>query len=150
MRRLDELFTQWPFLGSRRDRRPGAAPAHDASGAGSQDLPLLAARVGYRPAESGLGSGHHLPAHRPGLSVFGGSHRLGEPGGAELAAEQHHGQLEEALARFGRPEISNTDQGSQFTSAAFTELLIRAGVRISMDGRGRWMTTCSSSGCGGR
>jgi putative transposase len=47
--------------------------------------------------------------------------------------------LEEALARFGRPEIFNTDQGSQFTSAAFTGVLIGAGVRISMDGRGRWM-----------
>jgi putative transposase len=47
--------------------------------------------------------------------------------------------LEEALARFGRPEIFNTDQGSQFTSAAFTGMLIAAGVRISMDGRGRWM-----------
>jgi len=47
--------------------------------------------------------------------------------------------LEEALARYGRPEIFNTDQGSQFTGAAFTGALIEAGVRISMDGRGRWM-----------
>jgi putative transposase len=47
--------------------------------------------------------------------------------------------LEEALARYGRPEIFNTDQGSQFTGAAFTGVLIDAGVRISMDGRGRWM-----------
>ena len=47
--------------------------------------------------------------------------------------------LEEALARFGRPEIFNTDQGSQFTSAAFTGVLAAAGVRISMDGRGRWI-----------
>jgi len=47
--------------------------------------------------------------------------------------------LEEALARFGKPEIFNTDQGSQFTSAAFTGTLVTAGVRISMDGRGRWM-----------
>ena len=47
--------------------------------------------------------------------------------------------LEEALARFGKPEIFNTDQGSQFTSAAFTGTLAAAGVRISMDGRGRWM-----------
>jgi len=47
--------------------------------------------------------------------------------------------LEEALARFGRPEIFNTDQGSQFTSPQFTEKLTSAGVRISMDGRGRWM-----------
>ena len=47
--------------------------------------------------------------------------------------------LDEALARFGRPEIFNTDQGSQFTSAAFTGRLASAGIRISMDGRGRWM-----------
>ena len=47
--------------------------------------------------------------------------------------------LEEALARLGTPEIFNTDQGSQFTSAAFTGTLARAGIKISMDGRGRWM-----------
>ena len=47
--------------------------------------------------------------------------------------------LEEALARFGKPEIFNTDQGSQFTSQAFTSVLRDAEVRISMDGRGRWM-----------
>lgn len=47
--------------------------------------------------------------------------------------------LDEALARFGRPEIFNTDQGSQFTSAAFTGRLASADIRISMDGRGRWM-----------
>ncbi len=47
--------------------------------------------------------------------------------------------LEEALLRFGRPEIFNTDQGSQFTSPRFTGLLRQAGVRISMDGRGRWL-----------
>ncbi len=47
--------------------------------------------------------------------------------------------LEEALARYGKPEIFNTDQGSQFTSQAFTSVLREAEVRISMDGRGRWM-----------
>jgi Integrase core domain len=47
--------------------------------------------------------------------------------------------LEEALKRFGRPDIFNTDQGSQFTSPRFTGVLQDAGVRISMDGRGRWM-----------
>src|SRR5258705_59029 len=46
--------------------------------------------------------------------------------------------LEEALARHGRPEIFNTDQGSQFTSAAFTDVLLKAGVAISMDGKGSW------------
>ena len=47
--------------------------------------------------------------------------------------------LEEALEKFGNPEIFNTDQGSQFTSEAFTEILITHGISISMDGRGRWM-----------
>ena len=47
--------------------------------------------------------------------------------------------LEDAIARFGKPEIFNTDQGSQFTSFAFTSVLRDAEVRISMDGRGRWM-----------
>jgi putative transposase len=47
--------------------------------------------------------------------------------------------LEEAMARFGRPEIFNTDQGSQFTSPRFTGLLQEAGIQISMDGRGRWL-----------
>jgi len=47
--------------------------------------------------------------------------------------------LREALSRYGRPEIFNTDQGSQFTSEEFTTALIDAGIRISMDGRGRWM-----------
>ncbi len=46
--------------------------------------------------------------------------------------------LEEALARHSRPEIFNTDQGSQFTSAAFTGVLIGAGIAISMDGKGSW------------
>ena len=47
--------------------------------------------------------------------------------------------LEEALARFGKPDIFNTDQGSQFTSNAFIGVLRAAEIKISMDGRGRWM-----------
>ena len=47
--------------------------------------------------------------------------------------------LNEALARYGRPEIFNTDQGSQFTSLGFTGVLKDAGIAISMDGRGRCM-----------
>jgi putative transposase len=46
--------------------------------------------------------------------------------------------VEEALGRYGKPEIFNTDQGSQFTSADFTDVLLKAGVAISMDGRGAW------------
>ena len=45
--------------------------------------------------------------------------------------------LEEALARHGKPEIFNTDQGSQFTSAAFTGLLLENAIAISMDWRPR-------------
>lgn len=46
--------------------------------------------------------------------------------------------VEEALARHGKPDIFNTDQGSQFTGAAFTGLLTDNGIAISMDGRGAW------------
>ncbi|HME56944.1 MAG TPA: IS3 family transposase [Terracidiphilus sp.] len=46
--------------------------------------------------------------------------------------------VEEALTRYGRPKIFNTDQGSQFTSAAFTGLLVEHGIAVSMDGRGAW------------
>ncbi|MDP1069010.1 DDE-type integrase/transposase/recombinase, partial [Klebsiella pneumoniae] len=46
--------------------------------------------------------------------------------------------LEEAFERHGKPEVFNTDQGSQFTSLAFTDALKKRGVDISMDGRGAW------------
>ena len=46
--------------------------------------------------------------------------------------------LEEALSRYGTPEIFNTDQGSQFTSAEFTGALLAKGIAISMDGKGAW------------
>ena len=47
--------------------------------------------------------------------------------------------LEEAMACHGRPEIFKTDQGSQFTSPRFTDVLTGADVKVSMDGKGRWM-----------
>jgi putative transposase len=47
--------------------------------------------------------------------------------------------VQEAMAKYGRPEIFNTDQGVQFTSAAFLDQLEAAGVRISMDGKGRFL-----------
>jgi putative transposase len=61
--------------------------------------------------------------------------RLSNTMDAEFCVEA----LKEALARFGKPEIFNTDQGSQFTSLDFTVVLRDAEIRISMDGRGRWM-----------
>jgi len=47
--------------------------------------------------------------------------------------------LEEAIRCYGAPEIFNTDQGAQFTSEAFTSVLKSANVKISMDGKGRWV-----------
>ena len=47
--------------------------------------------------------------------------------------------LQEALSRYGAPEIFNTDQGSQFSAEEFTEVLLAKGVRVSMDGKGRWV-----------
>ncbi len=47
--------------------------------------------------------------------------------------------MTEAIARYGAPEIINTDQGSQFTSKAWTDVVDAAGARISMDGKGRWI-----------
>ena len=61
--------------------------------------------------------------------------RLSNTLGAEFCVEA----LEEALTRYGRPEIFNTDQGSQFTSADFTGTLKNHGITISMDGKGRCM-----------
>jgi putative transposase len=61
--------------------------------------------------------------------------RLSNTLGADFCVEA----LEEALARYGQPEIFNTDQGSQFTSDDFTGILKRHEVTISMDGKGRCM-----------
>ena len=60
------------------------------------------------------------------------------------------GVLKEALAKYGAPEIFNTDQGSQFTSYEFTQVLKDADVKISMDGRGRWipLVDCKQSPAG--
>src|SRR5208337_3269174 len=62
------------------------------------------------------------------------SHRVSITMEADFCVEA----LEEALAKYDRPEIFNTDQGSQFTSAAFTGVLMKNGVAISMDGKGSW------------
>jgi putative transposase len=61
--------------------------------------------------------------------------RLSNTLGADFCVEA----LEEALAQYGRPEIFNTDQGSQFTSTEFTGVLEQGGITISMDGKGRCM-----------
>ena len=62
------------------------------------------------------------------------SHRVSTTMEAEFCVEA----LKEALAKHGKPEISNTDQGSQFTSSDFTGVLLDAKIAISMDGKGCW------------
>jgi putative transposase len=58
----------------------------------------------------------------------------------EITMEAMHAveALEEALAKYGQPEIVNTDQGSQFTATDFTDAVLGRGIRLSMDGKGAW------------
>ena len=62
------------------------------------------------------------------------AHRVSITMAADFCVEA----LEDAMAKHGRPEIFNTDQGSQFTSIDFTSVLLDAKIAISMDGKGAW------------
>ena len=170
MRRIDELFTAWPFLGSRRLATLLRAEGHAINRKRVQRLmrKMGIAALGPKPRTTVPAPGHkiypyllrELAIERPNqvwaadityIPIGRGflylvaimdwasravlSWRLSNTMEASFCVSA----LEEALARFGRPEIFNTDQGSQFTSTAFTGTLATAGVRISMDGRGRWM-----------
>jgi len=53
--------------------------------------------------------------------------------------------LKEALAKHGTPEVFNTDQGSQFTSGDWIDVLTDAKIKVSMDGKGRWPPSCDAS-----
>ena len=113
--------------------------------AGTQDIPLLAERSGSRQGQSGLGGRHHLPAHVPGVPVSGGHYGLAQPvqccpGDSPTRWEAGFciNALKEALGK-GQPEVFNTDQGSQFTSEAFSGLLLERGIKVSMDGKGRYL-----------
>jgi putative transposase len=169
-RRIDELFTRRPFLGSRRltamlraegeavnrkrvqrlMRRMGIAalgpkPRTTKPAPGHRIYPYLLGDVTVeRPNQVWSADLTYIPLGRGFLYLVAVmdwasravlSWRLSNTMDVSFCVSA----LEEALARFGRPEIFNTDQGSQFTSAAFTGTLAAAGIRISMDGRGRWM-----------
>ena len=98
-----------------------------------------------------MGRRHHLPAHGPGIPLPGGHHRLHSRyvvawrlsntprrgRGEALDAGFCVDALQEAMGP-RRPEVFNTDQGSQFTSREFTQVLQDHGVRTSMDGKGRY------------
>ena len=170
MRRLDELFTAWPFLGSRRMTAMLRADDRIINRKRVQRLmrKMGIAALGPKPRTTKPAPGHKIfPYLLRGMTIdrpnqvwcaditfipIGGGFLylvaiMDWASRAVLAWRLSNtmdssfcvAALEEALARFGRPEIFNTDQGSQFTSTAFTGVLKAAGVRISMDGRGRWM-----------
>jgi putative transposase len=170
MRAIDELFTAFPFLGSRRmaimlreegwsvNRKRvqrlmrkmgiealGPKPRTTKPAPGHKIFPYLlrnmtidrsnqvwAADITYIPIGRGF---LYLVAIMDWASRAVLAWRLSNTMDVSFCVSA----LEEALARFGTPEIFNTDQGSQFTSAAFTGTLAKAGIKISMDGRGRWM-----------
>jgi putative transposase len=169
-RRLDELYTAYPFYGSRRMtlvlREEGLVvnrkrvrrlmrlmgiealvpkPNTSKPAPGHKIYPyLLRGLEVTRPNQVWAADITYLPVGRGWLYLVAVidwasravlSWRLSNTLDADFCVRA----LEDALARYGRPEIFNTDQGSQFTSAAFTGRLLEAGIRISMDGRGRWM-----------
>ncbi len=170
MRAIDELFTAWPFLGSRRMAEMLGTKAEPINRKRMQRLmrKMGIAALGPKPRTTKPAPGHkifpyllrNLTIERPNqvwaadityvpigrgflylVAIMDWASR------AVLAWRLSNSMdvsfcvsaLEEALSRFGTPEIFNTDQGSQFTSATFTGTLARTGIRISMDGRGRWM-----------
>lgn len=168
MRRIDELYTQWPFYGTRKitehlkvegqavnrkrvsrlmrlmgieaiyqkPRTTKATPEHrkypyllrglkiaHPNQVWATDITYIRLRQGFI----------YLVAVMDWFSRYVLSWRLSNTLETSFCIEA----LQEALQRFGPPEIFNSDQGSQFTSTDFTDYLKGAGVSISMDGRGR-------------
>ncbi len=118
---------------------------HFETGAGAQDLSPSAAQTAHHPARSGLGDGHHLHSNGARLHLsrcFAGLVHLVRVLAwralIKLEADFCIEAVEEALARHNAPEIFNTDQSSQFTSAELIKLLAAREIKISMDGKGAW------------
>jgi len=109
--------------------RPWAA--YQQASPGASGVSVLAARSECPGSQRGMVRGHYLRAHAARLFVPGGRDGLVQSLCANVGLDR---ALEGA-----RPGIFNTDQGTQFTSEEFTGRLHEAGVRISMDGRGRVM-----------
>ena len=91
-------------------------------------------RNGLQPGQGATELGFPRPA--PGEMQSEAARRAGDPS-HQSEDPPPEDALEEALSK-GKPEVFNTDQGSQFTSEAFTGLLEQHGVRVSMDGKGRY------------
>lgn len=169
MNRIDEIYTKWPFYGSRRMKKELCKGGEIR--VNRKRVQRLMRRMGLtaiypKPNLSRRNSAHRIYPYllrnvavtRPNqvwasdityirtqsgfvfLTVIMDwfsrkvlSWRLSNTLDSSFCVEA----LEEALRRFGSPEIFNTDQGSQFTSEAFTSVLLAHGIRISMDGKGR-------------
>ena len=88
-----------------------------------------------------MGHGYHLYFHGERFCILGGrdgwvlSWRVSTTLDADFCIDA----LKEAIENYGCPEIFNTDQGSQFTSEDFTTVLKAHDIKISMDGKGRWV-----------
>jgi putative transposase len=165
MRRIDALYTDHPFYGSRRiaftlkvNRKRaqrlmrlmgiaalGPKPRTSKPATGHRIYPYLlrnltidrpnqvwASDITYVPIGTGF---FYLVAIMDWASRAVLSWRLSNTMDTSFCLDA----LQEALARFGKPVIFNTDQGSQFTSQAFIGALEQTGIRISMDGRGRFL-----------
>ena len=170
MRRIDELYLEKPFYGSRRMTFDLNEEGRGVNRKRVQRLMRLMGLEGLVPRP---GTGKAAPGNKiypyllRGVSIIEPNHvwasdityipmasgflylvaiidwasravlawRLSNTMDSAFCVEA----LEEALQRYGKPRIFNTDQGAQFTSAAFTGKLEAAGIAISMDGRGRFM-----------
>ena len=161
MREIDLAFTEWPFLGVRQMRSYLRLLGYSV---GIKRVRRLMRLMGLIPIYQKPRTTIPHPEHRRypyllrGLTITGPNqvwcsditYIPMRKGFLYLAAimDWHSRKvlswrlsntMEEALAKYGKPGIFNTDQGSQFTSFAFTNVLRTKGIRISMDGRGRWL-----------
>jgi putative transposase len=181
MRRMDELYTKWPFYGSRRMvaalrqdglnvnrkrvrrlmrvmgleaiyQKPNTSKGHPDHKIYPYLLRGLAidhpnqvwcADITYIPMAKGF---VYLVAVMDWFSRRVLSWRLSITMEADFCVEA----LQDAIARHGPPEIFNTDQGVQFTSAGFLDELESRGIRVSMDGKGRFLGRVDDWRGGGR
>ena len=140
MRRIDELHLDYPFAGSRmlRDLLRGEGVA-----IGRQRVSTMMKRMGItaiyrRPNTSKPGPGHKIYPYLLRSVAVERPNQAWAMDITYIPMARGFEAVEEALAKHGRPEIFNTDQGSQFTSAAFTDVLLTKAIAISMDGKGSW------------
>lgn len=111
----------------------------------AQAISVSSEGLTHHPDQPGLVCSHQLHSNAPRVSLPRCHHGLAQPEGAELAAVEQHGRgilrrgFERSVGRIRQPGDIHTDQGSQFTSTDFTDVLRDAKIKISMDGRGRWI-----------